>query len=264
MRYLALFSITLFLLACGESESDGSANGNETDRSVASPAADAGAPDAVTITVTYITRNAQSQELIAGAEVCIDGRDCVITDEEGQATVEFSAGESFSGSIRAEGFMSVRGSATLGADIEENFNFPAPLIPEGVVALLASKAGLETIDREKGHILFLANNEGADTGARAGVSATLEPAGSEIGPKYVKEGEILELILDDPYDDSLEATTTSGFINFYNVTPGDYTLRLTGTEGCYPFLGRGQDAESVQFDVKANELSYVTVICPVE
>ena len=180
------------------------------------------------------------------------------------SAVEFAVGASFSGSVRAESFMSVRGSATLSADIAEDFTFPLPLISEGVVSLLATKAGAESFDRSKGHIVFLADNEGMETGSRAGVSLTLEPAGGGIGPKYIKEGELTELILADPYDDSLEATTSSGVANFYNITPGDYTLQLSGAEGCSPFLGRGEGTDSVQFDVKANELSYVTVICPIE
>ena len=81
MRYIIPCLIMLFAVACGESDSDSESNGTPNDNADASMG-DAEAPAGEMITVTYIARNAQTGEVIAGADVCIDGRDCIQTDAD--------------------------------------------------------------------------------------------------------------------------------------------------------------------------------------
>ena len=265
MYRIILCLIAVFIFACEESEStnnemSGGSTGGATAGGTVAGGSNADEPK--TINVTYMAQNAQTGEVILNAEVCIDGRECATADDEGKVIVEFTEGDTFSGSVKASNFMTARGSATL--NTSEDFTFTIPLIQEAIVTVLADKAGVESVDPAKGHIVFLATNEGMDTGARSNVSVSLEPSGDEIGPKYIKEGDVTELIADNPYDDNLESTSSSGLVNFYNVEPGEYTLTLTGADDCSTFLGSGQEDGSVGFDVKAGELSYVTVRCPIQ
>ena len=121
------------------------------------------------------------------------------------------------------------------------------------------------MDPERGHIAFLVVYPGDDVvGEKSGVSVSIDPAGDGIGPKYVKDGDILELLATELYDDTLTATTSSGTVNYFNLTPGDYTLSLTGAEGCSNFFGVDNGDGTIGFDVKANELTYLLYTCPVE
>ena len=250
--YLSVF-LCLFLFACEDSDS----SDGET------PAADASMSDAgaeETVSIRYTARNAQTDELITDAEICIDGRECVTADEEGVVVLEFAVGSRVGVSAKAGGYMTARGIGTVPeTDLTD---YSLPLILEGVVNLLGTKAGIDSLDAEKGHIAFLAVYPGDEVdGEKEGVSVAIEPAGDGVGPKYVMDGDVIELLTGDLYDDTLMSTSSSGAVNYFNITPGSYTLSLTGAEGCEPFFGIENEDGTVEFDIKANEITYLLITC---
>ncbi len=248
--------LCISLLACGESDSsDGG-----------TPEADASMSDTApeqTVSIRYTARNAQTDELITDAEICVDGRECMTADEDGVVVLDFVVGSRVGVSAKAGGYTTARGIGIVPeTDLSE---YSLPLILEGVVSLLGTKAGVESLDAEKGHVAFLAVYPGDEVdGEKEGISMTIEPAGDGVGPKYVMEGDVIELLAGDLYDETLMATTSSGAANYFNVTPGTYNLSLTGAEGCEPFFGIENADGTIEFDIKANEMTYLLLTCEQE
>jgi len=248
--------IVLGLFACGESHSD-----HDHTPTADTSVSDTAAPK--TIKVTYTAVNAQTDEAIPGAEICVDGQDCLVSDDAGVVELELVVGTRIDVSAKAAGFTTARGSAIVADNAVTEFSLP--LILEVVVTLLANQAGAETVDPERGHIAFLSVYPGDDVvGEKSGVSLTINPAGDGIGPKYVKDGDIIELLAEDLYDDTLTATTSSGAVNYFNLTPGDYSLSVSGAEGCTSFFGVENADGTIGFDVKANEITYLLYTCAAE
>ena len=263
--YLSVF-LCFFLVACDDSDSSNGeapvAGESMSDASMNDASmSDAGVEE--TVSIRYTARNAQTDEVITNAEICVDGRECVTADEEGVVVLDFAVGSRVGISAKAAGYTTARGIGIVPeTDLTE---YSLPLILEGVVSLLGTKAGVDNLDAEKGHIAFLAVYPGDEVeGEKDGVSMTIEPAGDGVGPKYVKEGDVIELLAGDLYDDTLTATTSSGAANYFNVTPGTYTLSLTGAEGCESFFGIQNDDGTIEFDIKANEMTYLLIACEQE
>ena len=270
LKKSVVFVAVLTLAACGDSDSKDKQNtgGMSANQAGGMAANQAGGMATATSKLSFFVQNAQTSMGLANAEICVDGQnECLTSDAEGNVKVamDYAVGVTIKASIKAGGFMTARiNGVTIARDANAT-PLTIPMVAEGVVALLGQNAeGVDSLDDTKGHIAFVAAyaNSGGTNGVE-NVSLSLEPANSAMGPHYTKAGKLVDLIADNPYDPMLKATTNSGAINYFNVTPGQYTATTAGApDGCNVIFGVPGDNSTIKTDVKAGELTYLSIICP--
>ena len=254
MKFLACgLGVALIAVSC-DGQDDSSRDPNSTTWS-----AEAGGNTAKG-NVIFVVRNTTNGNPIADAEFCLDQADtCQSTNTDGSVSVPYVGNEALRASIRSPGFVTARVNIyPEQATIPE---FTVPMVLEGILALLVSNAGVD-IDETKGHIAFIASTGYRPLDGQAGISLSFTPNPGGTGVLYFKEGDITQLIAGDAYDRRAEATSSAGAANLYNVDPGRYSLSLSGADGCETFLGLLNDDDSIDFDIKAGEVTYINLNCP--
>ncbi|MEE2788187.1 MAG: hypothetical protein VX589_12665, partial [Myxococcota bacterium] len=179
----------------------------------------------------FIAQDGITSTAVGDAEFCIDGQDaCLEPDENGVFALSYEFGTAVRGSVKSSGYTTARASGYLRNNVKANPG-AIPLLQETLVETIATAGGVESVDPEKGHVVFLATINGQDApNGQPGITFEFEPAIGGTGTLFVKAGNLLELVDDEEgiYDDMAMATTTSGAINVFNADPRDYKVTLTG------------------------------------
>lgn len=232
--------------ASGDASSDGAA-----DATVDAPPIDVGP------TVDY---EVEVQDLLSGSAVrtgvvCVNEVPglCADIDDMGMATLPVPVDSEIQ--VRVEATRYMRWLYTLRTTMETR-NLGIDVGKTSNIAPLVSVAGV-TLDREKGHVAFIAQTESFD--GVGGVAGVTDPVAGE-GPIYLNADSIP--------DETLVATVEgAGLGVIANIDPGDLELVYTTPAGttCVPrdaWPGTGDDR--LRMHIEANTLTFVSLLCTVE
>ena len=123
------------------------------------------------------------------------------------------------------------------------------------VVPLVSVGGI-TLDREKGHIAFIAQTESYD--GVGGVAGVADPIAGE-GPVYLDASSI-------PDPELVATAEGAGLGVIANLDPGDYELVFTTPDGttCVPRdAWPGSSADRLRMHIETNTLTFVSLLCTV-
>ena len=203
---------------------------------------------------------------VEGASVCpmadVEGAECYTTDSDGMATIMYEPGVSHVATAAADGFMTARASYNITPEPDGTIaTLGQGILGKSVIETLVTQAdGVDMMDDTKGQLAILAaNGLGSQV---AGVAFEVSPM-SGIGPQYFAEGDLLiNAVTGMAYDPEATETTSNGFANVINMEPGEYTLTAThATATCTAIQGVQNEDGTISFDMAADQLTFVRLIC---
>lgn len=202
---------------------------------------DGGAP--VSVRVTEFVSLSDLERPMPDAEVCENDTDnCVMTDEEGMASIVLPSDTEVSYTITKEGFASYLWSDVNTGGLE-HWTW---MFSEEEVTRLAGLVGATFPGTGDGLIVIRAFTD-------PGVMFDL--VGEPNEPFYFVNG--------DTPSREIDATTEDRRGGFTDVAPGEYQIDVIGAPGpCKPFVvWPGDQDDRVKVPVKANHISWVSVTC---
>jgi len=187
---------------------------------------------------------------LEGVELCELGTtNCVVTDANGEATLELPVDQETGVTRTKEGYASYLLADVIPADGEQ---YVYPMATDHRIAAEHERLMAPYPMRGTGTILV---------GLRPDLAgATFELIGATSTAFYVDddpEGEVL-------WSQDLTATTLWSSGGFVEVTPGDYQVKLGGTaQRCTPYRAwPGDDENSIRIPVQEGYITHAVVNCP--
>lgn len=197
----------------------------------------------VNVRVTEYVSLADLERPMPGAEVCeTDTDNCVMTDEEGLASIALPSDVEVSYTITKEGFASY-----LLSDVNTGqLKHWTWMFPEEEVTRQAALVGTTFPGTGDGLIVIRAFTD-------PGVMFDL--VGEPNEPFYLVDG--------DTPSREIDATTEDRRGGFTDVAPGEYQIDVIGAPGpCKPFVvWPGDQDDRYKVPVKADHISWVSVSC---
>lgn len=139
--------------------------------------------------------------------------------------------------------------------VDNPWNYRMPT--DDALALQASLAGHDEVERGKGQVFFAAADApGLNQGRVPGLVIT--PAAGSEGLGDAVYGN--DLNVPDP---DLTETSSQGIAVFINIEPGLYEFEVTGHPNCQPYFSHNSPDDGLTYPVHvfSNTLSAVTIVC---
>ena len=199
--------------------------------------------DPVSVLVTEYVTLSDSQGPLPGAEVCrADTEDCVMTDEEGRASIELPSDSEVSYTITKEGFGSYLISDVNNGRLDHRFI----MYGDEELERLAPLMGTTYPWTDTGIIVLRVYSE---------PGVVFELVGQPNEPFYFSNG--------DTPSTELDSTTDDGRGGFTDLAEGEYQVEFIDPQVlCRPFTAwPGEMDNRVRVPVKAGYISYSSMSC---
>jgi hypothetical protein len=199
--------------------------------------------DPVQVRVTEYVTLSDTQDPLPGAEVCrADTDDCVVTDEEGRASIELPSDSEVSYTITKEGFGSYLISDVNNGRLDHRFI----MYGDDELERLAPLMGTTYPWTDTGIIILRVYSE---------PGVVFELVGQPNEPFYFSNG--------DTPSTELDSTTDDGRGGFTDLVEGEYTVEFNDPQVlCRPFTAwPGEMDNRVKVPVKPGYISYSSMAC---